>query len=314
MANPEHVEQLTRDVDEWNQWRQQEPNLQPDLSSAILNETNLRRADLNFVDLSKSTLIGTNLSDTKLMGTNFSNADLTGTYLTRSTLIGTDLTNANLTNVHFLYTCFADLDLSNVKGLETARHSTRSIVDINSVVLPQDSHTRKHFLRGVGFSDAFIDYLPSLLTTPIQYHSLFLSYSHYDQTFTKQLHDDLQEQGVRCWFAPHDLRPGTPIVRGIEEAIHLHEKLLLILSHHAVNSPWVEIEVESALYKEVTSGQETLFPIRLDNAVLESDTLWAKRLRQRHIGDFTDWQDSAAYRQAFSALLRHLKVTEPPKA
>jgi TIR domain len=104
------------------------------------------------------------------------------------------------------------------------------------------------------------------------------------------------------------------MVRGTEEAIHLHEKLLLILSKDAVNSSWVQQEVETALYKEVTSGQEILFSIRLDNTVLESNTLWARRLRQRHIGDFTGWQDDATYQQAFTALLRHLKTAKPPTA
>ncbi len=70
----------------------------------------------------------------------------------------------------------------------------------------------------------------------------------------------------------------------------MHEKFLLILSDHAVNSSWVQQEVEAAVYKEVTTRQEILFPIRLDNTVLESETLWAKRIRQRHIGDFTGWQ------------------------
>src|SRR5262249_15195254 len=139
------------------------------------------------------------------------------------------------------------------------------------------------------------DYRHSLLTIPIQYHSLFLSYSHHDQAFTKQLYNDLQNKGIRCWFALHDLRPGTPIVRGIEEAIHLHEKLLLILSQHAAMSYWVQQEVETALYREANTGQEILFPIRLDNTVLESNTLWAQRLRTRHIGDFTNWQDETAY-------------------
>ena len=53
-----------------------------------------------------------------------------------------------------------------------------------------------------------------------------------------------------------------------------------------VNSLWVQQEVEAALYKEATTGQEMLFPIRLDNTTLESETLWAKGLHQRHIGDF----------------------------
>lgn len=79
-----------------------------------------------------------------------------------------------------------------------------------------------------------------------------------------------------------------------------------------MNSAWVEREVDAALHQEIKRGNDVLFPIRLDNTVLESDTLWAKRLRQRHIGDFTGWQDEAAYQQAFTALLRHLKVAKPP--
>ena len=64
-------------------------------------------------------------------------------------------------------------------------------------------------------------------------------------------------------------------MRGIEEAIHLHDKLLLILSKDAVNSLWVQQEVEAALYKEVTTGREILFPICLDNTILKSASLWA---------------------------------------
>jgi len=55
-----------------------------------------------------------------------------------------------------------------------------------------------------------------------------------------------------------------------------------------------------------------LLPIRLDNTVLENETLWAKRLCQRHIGDFTSWQDEAAYHRAFTTLLCRLKVDNLP--
>jgi hypothetical protein len=305
MANQEQLELLTRSVGEWNLWRWEQPDLCPDLSNAVLSNAalihanlygvnfrnaNLTDAQLGYADLGRTILIGANLSNAFFGWTN-----LTGAYLR----------GADLTNVRFLSTIFAEVDVSIVKGLGTALHMSHSIVDINTVIFPLDKHTRKHFLRGVGFSDTVIDYLPSILIPAIEYHSLFLSHSHHDQAFTKRLHNDLQNKGVRCWFAPHDLRP---IVRGIEEAIHLHEKLLLILSHHALMSNWVQQEVEAAFYKEVTTGQEILFPIRLDNTVLESDTLWAKRLCQRHVGDFTNWQDDSAYQQAFTTLLRHLKV------
>ncbi len=281
-----------------------------DLSGANLSRANLSGADFSVTVLSKADLRGANLS-----WANLNMAILNGTDLSRSNLRGTILNMAILnetvfTEAHFYHTAFAWVDLSYVKGLETAMHGGPSSVDTKSVTLPHDEDLRRHFLRNTGFSDTFIDYLPSLLTIPIRYHSLFLSYSHRDQSFTNQLYNDLQRQGVRCWFAPHDLHAGTPIVRGIEEAIHLHEKLLLILSQHAIRSNWVQQEVEVALYKEVTTGQEILFPIRLDNTVLESNATWAKRLRQREIGDLTGWQDKTTYHQAFTALLQQLKVTD----
>ena len=41
----------------------------------------------------------------------------------------------------------------------------------DTVVFLPDEHTRKHFLRGIGFSDSIIGSLSSLLTNPIQYAS-----------------------------------------------------------------------------------------------------------------------------------------------
>src|SRR5262249_10881876 len=126
--------------------------------------------------------------------------------------------------------------------------------------------------------DTIIDSFPPLPTMPIPYHSLLLSYSRQDHVFVKRLYKDLQAQNMHCWFAPHDLQPGTRIFKGVDEAIHLHDKLLLILSRHALASSWVELEVDSALQKEKKSGQRVLFPLRLDNSVLESDAGWARML------------------------------------
>ena len=42
----------------------------------------------------------------------------------------------------------------------------------------------------------------------VQYYSLFISYSSKDQKFTQRLHDDLQNNGVRCWFAPENIIGG----------------------------------------------------------------------------------------------------------
>ena len=84
-----------------------------------------------------------------------------------------------------------------------------------------------------------------------------------------------------------------------------------MLSAHSVNSKWVEHEVEAALAEELQPDRKTkmLFPIRLDNAVMETDVDWAYRIRQtRHIGDFIKWKDHDTYQKASDRLLRDLKT------
>ncbi len=67
-----------------------------------------------------------------------------------------------------------------------------------------------------------------------------------DQEFAERLYKDLQGNGVRCWFATHDIQGGRKVHEQLDEAIRLHDKLLLILSEHSMNSPWVKTEIANA--------------------------------------------------------------------
>jgi hypothetical protein len=74
----------------------------------------------------------------------------------------------------------------------------------------------------------------SLLNQSIQFYSCFIRYSTKDQEFADRLHADLQASGVRCWYAPEDMKIGDRLRISIDET--LHEKLLLILSATSVTS------------------------------------------------------------------------------
>ena len=167
------------------------------------------------------------------------------------------------------------------------------------------------FLRGVGLPDSLIEYLPSLLNQAIQHYSCFISYSTKDQEFAERLHADLQNKGVRCWFAPHDLRIGDKILDEIDAAIRLRDKVLLILSEHSIKSDWVEDEVTAGFEEESKRGQIVLFPVRLDEIVMETKEAWAAKLRARLIGDFRRWKDHDAYTQRLERVLRDLSVSVP---
>lgn len=107
------------------------------------------------------------------------------------------------------------------------------------------------------------------------------------------------------------MKIGDKIRPRIDEAIHQQDKLLLLLSEHAITSDWVEDEVEAAIEKERQQQREVLFPIRLDESVMQTAQAWAAKLRRsRHIGNFSNWDDAQVYQQAFDRLLRDLKKAD----
>ena len=75
------------------------------------------------------------------------------------------------------------------------------------------------FLRGCGWSDALIDYIPSLLGEAISFYSCFISYSHEDKAFARRLHDQLQGRGIRCWLDEHQVLPGDDIYEQVDRGI-----------------------------------------------------------------------------------------------
>jgi TIR domain len=198
-----------------------------------------------------------------------------------------------------------------VEGLETIKHDGPSSIGIDTLYR-SEGHIPESFLRQAGVPVGFLTYLPSLMNRAIEYYSCFISYSSKDQEFVERLYADLRSKDVRCWYAPEDLKTGDKIRDRIERSIHQHDKLLLVLSQHSVNSSWVEFEVEAAFAKETSEKTLMLFPIRLDNAVKESPTSWAAHIRRtRNITDFSQWKEHNAYQKGLKRLLRDLQPDDP---
>jgi hypothetical protein len=139
--------------------------------------------------------------------------------------------------------------------------------------------------------------------------SCFISYSTRDSAFVEKLHADLENAGVNCWFAPHDLPIGTKIRVGLDRAINQNDQVILILSANSVLSAWVEKEVETAFERERAIGRTVLLPLSLDETVRGIQEGWPADIRrQRNIGDFRAWQDEEAYAHSFRRLLASLRA------
>lgn len=198
-------------------------------------------------------------------------------------------------------TVLVDCDLSDCVGLDTQGElSYLGPSFIDHLTLRKSGRLPTSFLRGVGLPENFIDYIPSLFwENPLDFYSCFISYSSEDKDFAERLHADLQNRGVRCWFAPKDLKIGADIADTIDRTIRTRDKVLLILSQNSIASPWVEEEVKKGYAEERRRGEPVLFPVRVDSAIQKSEKPWARKLWENcNIGDFSGWQEDEAEFQA----------------
>jgi uncharacterized protein YjbI with pentapeptide repeats len=308
MANEEHLAKLKEGVEAWNQWRAANLDIRPDLTKACLTKARLSGANLFRAHLTGAQLSGVDLLGAYLFRARLTRACLNQVNLTQANLNQVDLTGAYLHNASFGWTILGNVDLSTALGLETAEQLGPSTIGIDTLYRSH-GNIPETFLREAGVPDEMITYSKSLVGRPFQYYSCFISYSSRDEALAQRLHADLQDKGVRCWFAPEDLKIGDEFRSRIDESIQVYDRLFLILSEYSVKSRWVQKEVETAFEKEGKENRIVLFPIRIDEAVMQSAIGWAAEMRRpRPIWDFRRWKDYDAYQQAFSRLLRDLKA------
>ena len=286
---------------------------QSDFYKASFNDTDMRGATLRGVifheatfvtsDLRKANLENADLTLAYFGGVLLDEANLTKTVLNTTVFNGAILSHTDFTEAQMSLVLFGDVDLSTAQALKTVKHSKPSTIGIDTIVKSQ-GNISEHFLRGAGVPDAIITYARSLINDPIEYYTCFISYSSKDREFAERLYADLQSKGVRCWYAPEDLKIGDKFWHKIDESIRLYDKLLVVLSKTSVVSTWVENEVMAALEKEHKQNQVVLFPIMLDDSVMETNLPWAANMRRtRHIGDFKKWKSHDDYQRAFNRLV-----------
>lgn len=342
---------LRRGVDAWNAWRRATLTETPEmrhvdlsklqlegfdfanmklscanfsraaLQGARFDSADLSGADLQHADLRFAQLDNADLSSTDLRHSDFSGARLVGAKLRGSLIIDATLRGANLTAAVWADTVIARSDLTDAKGLDFGIHEGESTVDFETLLKTRP--LSRVFLEGAGLPEIAMRFAESLGAPQVQFYSCFISYSMKDQDFADRLHADLQNHGVRSWFAPHDVRGGMKIHEQINEAIRMYDRLLLILSEHSMNSEWVKMEIAYARQKELNDRRQVLFPISLvrfekirewKNFDADTGIDSAREVREYFIPDFSNWKDHDSYQVAFQRLVRDLKAEDhgPP--
>jgi uncharacterized protein YjbI with pentapeptide repeats len=293
-----------------------------DLGSANLEDAILHSAYMRDATLDSANLRAAHLEGAHLQGANLQSANLEGAHLQRADLGGANLQHADLQRakvdaaVSYL-TMWIDIDLSSVNGLESVEHRGPSTIGLDTL-LRSGGSIPDAFLRGCGVPEHVIELQKSLVqgAAPIEFYSCFISYSHNDEPFARRLHSRLQQEKLRVWYAPEDMRGGQKLYDQIDGAIRVHDKLLLVLSEASMASEWVATEISKARKRERKEGQQVLFPVGL--APFDAIRDWecfdadigkdsAREVREYFIPDFSNWKDHDAFEREFAKLLRDLR-------
>jgi hypothetical protein len=110
-------------VDAWNKWRDENPDIRPDLSEANLSRADLDTANLRGADLRRADFREADVREADLRGADLSEANLRWAYLWRADLSKADLSGANLGKATLLQARLHDAklggaDLSNTSVIE----------------------------------------------------------------------------------------------------------------------------------------------------------------------------------------------------
>lgn len=291
MTNKLQLDRLLASVEEWNEWRHKNAITleleRANLFGANLIGANLKEGDLTGANLEQANLRGANLNRASLADVNFhkanlSNSTLDDAFLSGSVFRNTILTGAHLHRASFRSTVFIGLNLSEVVGLETCIHFGPSSIDNQTLAISKNLPEK--FLLGCGLTrwevlsarllDTTLspDNVADITSEIFQLRSegplggIFISYAHSDGSeIAQRLYKTIKQRGTSVWMDSHELLAG-PTAQQVERGIRLNDVVILVLSEAALQSDWVNYEINQAREKEKSEGRNVLCPIAIDSA------------------------------------------------
>ena len=133
-------------------------------------------------------------------------------------------------------------------------------------------------------------------------HDVFFSYSTKDKPIADAIVASLEQNNIRCWYAPRDIKPSDDWGKAITNAIEHSKVFLLIFSGNSNRSQRVLDELNLAISQEIP-----VLPFRIEN--LEPDGAMKLHLSSRHWLDAYDpsWENHIS--KLIASVLSNLDIS-----
>ena len=118
---------------------------------------------------------------------------------------------------------------------------------------------------------------------------VFLSHSSKDAKITSGLCNELENNGIKCFIAPRDIRVGHEYASEIIEGIDKSDAMILVLSNDSNTSPHVLREIERAVSKNIP-----IIVYRIEDVILTKSMEYFLMTHQWVNGKSNDYQEMIA--------------------
>ncbi len=131
---------------------------------------------------------------------------------------------------------------------------------------------------------------------------VFISYSHSDIEFVRQLDASFFVRNVETFLDERDIQVGDSIPDKIYDGIAKSNYLATVMSNSSIQSSWVKEELSIAKIKEKKNQGFKILPILIDEIEVPIGLAHIK------YADFRNWNNPYLYRSAFLALLKSISI------
>lgn len=126
------------------------------------------------------------------------------------------------------------------------------------------------------------------------HNSIFLCHSHKDKLLCAEpLANDLQDHGLKVWYASWSISPGDSIMEKISRGIRESDCIIVLLTPHSLQSQWVQTELELA-FDHCTKEGVRIIPV-----------VW----KDCQVPDFLSLYKYIDFRKGYTAGLKELLLT-----
>jgi len=84
---------------------------------------------------------------------------------------------------------------------------------------------------------------------------IFISHAHEDVEVARRIAEGLRSTGLDVWLAESEIMPGENYAERISQALGDAQGMVVVLTPHALRSPWVRQDIEYALGNQRYSGR-----------------------------------------------------------